>query len=72
VASDRCGIDVTFRLLVIPLLVGSSPHFFFAAVATLKRQIDIKLGQECVRVDVFQFRVVGEDSGRVLSLTILG
>src|SRR6266446_9052354 len=68
VTSNRRRIHVGFRFLVIPLLIGSLPDFFLAAIATAKRLVDVKLRQPPIGVDVVQFRLVSSQRGWVLSL----
>jgi hypothetical protein len=68
VTSNRCRIHVSFRFLVIPLLIRRLPDFFLTAIATLKSLIDVKLWQPPIRVDVVQFRLVSGKCGGVLSL----
>jgi hypothetical protein len=46
------GINVSLRLLVIPLLVSGLPNLSLAALAASERLIQIKLRQAAVCVDV--------------------
>jgi hypothetical protein len=54
VASDRCGVHVSFGFLVIPLLIGGPPNLFLTAVPASERFVDVKFRQPPIGVDVIQ------------------
>ena len=66
------GIDVSFCLLIVPLLIFCSPDLLDATVSTDKRQINVKFRKVTIRVDVPYSLKVGLDGASMGSMDLTG